>query len=135
MGEDSLRAPLALARRASLSDLRSQISDLRSQISDLVGPDAAAEVGHKGVHEEQVVLRGERHVERLVLLEEVVQVGAAVRDGLALLLSVRARAGVRARVGVGSPNPNPYPNPYPNPNPNLTPPLPLTGSIGPKSSR
>ena len=41
-------------------------------------------------------MRCERHVQRLVLLEEVVQVGAAVRDGLALGVDRTEVVGVAA---------------------------------------
>ena len=49
--------------------------------SDFVSPDPLAQPLHELVHEDQIVLRGERHEERLVLLVEVVQVCARVGDG------------------------------------------------------
>mmetsp|Transcript_16394 Transcript_16394/g.44601 ORF Transcript_16394/g.44601 Transcript_16394/m.44601 type:complete len:288 (+) Transcript_16394:418-1281(+) len=52
-------------------------------LSDFIGQDLAPNVRHQLVHEDQVMLRRECHEERLVLLEEVVEVGARVRDGLA----------------------------------------------------
>lgn len=44
--------------------------------SDLVGSDPSPNVRHQSIHKEQVMLAGQGHEERLVLLEKVMEIGA-----------------------------------------------------------